>query len=84
MAAAKALDERPHIRFSDAGQPHAKSQPEAEPAGVRKPPEKETAGDCARSSSNGLWGFEDVGWGDGRAGRCERAVCEGGDEYEGG
>jgi hypothetical protein len=28
-------------RFSDAGQPHAESQPEAEPAGVRKSPEKE-------------------------------------------
>jgi hypothetical protein len=28
-------------RFSDAGQPHAESQPQAEPAGVRKSPEKE-------------------------------------------
>ena len=29
-----ALDERPHIRFSDAGQLHAESQPQARPAGV--------------------------------------------------
>jgi hypothetical protein len=51
-----------YIRFSDAGQPHAESQPQAQPAGVRKPAEKETAGDDARSSSNDLWGFEGVAW----------------------
>jgi hypothetical protein len=59
------------LRFSDAGQPHAGSQSQAQPAGVRKPAEKETAGDDARSSSNGLWGFEGVGWRDGGATRCE-------------
>jgi hypothetical protein len=31
-------------RFSDAGRRHAESEPQPEPAGVRKPPEKETAG----------------------------------------
>jgi hypothetical protein len=41
------------IRFSDAGQPHAESQPQGQPTGVRKPAEKETAGDDARSRSNG-------------------------------
>jgi hypothetical protein len=41
------------LRFSDAGQRQAKSKPQAELAGVRKPAENETAGDDARSRSNG-------------------------------
>jgi hypothetical protein len=37
-------------------------EPQAQPAGVRKPAEKETAGNDARSSRDGLWGFEGVAW----------------------
>jgi hypothetical protein len=59
------------LRFSDAGQLHAGRQLQAQPAGIRKPAENEAAGDDARSSSNGLWGFEGVGWRDGGAARCE-------------
>ena len=32
------------LGFSDAGQPQTENQPQARPAGVRKPAEKETAG----------------------------------------
>src|SRR6516225_4174068 len=65
------------LRFSDAGQPHAGSQPQAQPAGVRKPAENETAGDDARSSSSGLWGFEGAGWRDGDVTRCELSSLRG-------
>ena len=50
------------LRFSDAGQPHAGSRPQAQRAGVRKPAENETAGDDARSSSNGHPWRSRAGW----------------------